>query len=458
MKIRFTADDGGFEMGAYRNHIVQTPNLDYLAKQSLIFNNAFATVSSCSPSRAAILTGLPSHQSGMYGLHQGLHHFNSFSYIKSLPSILKENKIKTGIIGKKHVGPSKVFKFDYERTEEKYSINQVGRNITQIKLFVREFLSSIKEESFFLMVSFHDPHRCGRVTPEYGSFCERFGSGENNMGTIPDWKPIYYVWDEIQIPYYVPDTELTRRDLAAQYTTISRLDQGVGLVLKEFQDTGLINSTLVFYTSDNGVPFPNARTNLYDAGTREPMFLSSPFNKKRKNQVTYAMATHLDITPTILDWFNISYNSLQSEKVGEDKIPKKLRGKIFFLTGKSLLPLLDTEPKPNNESAVFMSQNFHEITMNYPMRAIRTNRYKLIHNLNYASQFPIDQDLYVSPTFQDILNRTINKQPLPWSKSLQQYYQRKEWELYDLRKDPEELNNIAGKKSMEQTHIYLRNR
>lgn len=76
------------------------------------------------------------------------------------------------------------------------------------------------------MVAFHDPHRCGHVTPQYGSFCERWGSGEIGMGTIPDWHPIYYQWDEIDIPYYVPDTEPARRDLAAQYTTISRLDQG----------------------------------------------------------------------------------------------------------------------------------------------------------------------------------------------------------------------------------------
>lgn len=76
------------------------------------------------------------------------------------------------------------------------------------------------------MVSFHDPHRCGHVTPQYGSFCERWGSGEQDMGLIPDWHPIYYQWDEIDLPYYVPDTEPARRDIAAQYTTISRLDQG----------------------------------------------------------------------------------------------------------------------------------------------------------------------------------------------------------------------------------------
>lgn len=127
-------------MGAYRNRICQTPNLDSLAKDSLIFNNAFTSVSSCSPSRASLLTGLPSHQNGMYGLHQGEHHFNAFNAIKSIPNILRKHEISTGLIGKKHVGPASVFSFDYEKTEENYPINQVGRNITKIKNFVTEFL------------------------------------------------------------------------------------------------------------------------------------------------------------------------------------------------------------------------------------------------------------------------------------------------------------------------------
>lgn len=88
-------------------------------------------------SRSAILTGIPSHQNGMYGLHQGEHHFNSFDNIKSLPMILKYKiklwgEIILGIIGKKHVGPESVYPFDFSQTEENNSILQVGRNITKI--------------------------------------------------------------------------------------------------------------------------------------------------------------------------------------------------------------------------------------------------------------------------------------------------------------------------------------
>lgn len=52
-------------------------------------------------------------------------------------------------------------------------------------------------------MGFHDPHRCGHSEPQYGAFCERFGSGEPGMGTIPDWAPWYYQWDEVQLPYHV---------------------------------------------------------------------------------------------------------------------------------------------------------------------------------------------------------------------------------------------------------------
>ncbi|XP_060521979.1 N-sulphoglucosamine sulphohydrolase [Cylas formicarius] len=449
--LLITADDGGFEMGAYRNKICQTPNLDKLARSSLIFNKAFTSVSSCSPSRSAILTGYPSHQNGMYGLHQGNNHFNSFSNVDSLPLILGRHGVHTGIIGKKHVGPKGVYKFDYEQTEENNSILQVGRNITHIKLLAREFLAKSKEQSFFLYISFHDPHRCGHTNPEYGEFCQRFGNGDEGMGMIPDWQPIYYQWDEIELPYYVPDTEPARRDVAAQYTTISRLDQGVGLIVKELEDAGRLKDTIIIYTSDNGIPFPNGRTNFYDSGVAEPMLISSPLHTERRNEITNSLTSLLDVTPTLLDWFGIKQNQTVAEESNDIDSQRRL-------SGKSLLPLLIKEPDDKTKEAVFGSHNSHEITMYYPMRMIRTQRYKLIHNLNYESSFPIDQDFYLSPTFQDMLNRTRNNESLRWYKTLGQYYKREEWELFDLKYDPEELDNLAQKSSMQQTLQELKKR
>lgn len=98
MLFLISADDGGFESQVYGNPVCKTPHLNELASKSTIFQNAYTSVSSCSPSRSTILSGLPQHQNGMYGLHQGVHHFNSFDKVRSLPALLKHKHIHTGMI------------------------------------------------------------------------------------------------------------------------------------------------------------------------------------------------------------------------------------------------------------------------------------------------------------------------------------------------------------------------
>ncbi|XP_059764696.1 N-sulphoglucosamine sulphohydrolase isoform X1 [Balaenoptera ricei] len=423
------ADDGGFESGAYNNSAITTPHLDALARRSLVFRNAFTSVSSCSPSRASLLTGLPQHQNGMYGLHQDVHHFNSFDRVQSLPLLLGRAGVLTGIIGKKHVGPETVYPFDFAYTEENGSVLQVGRNITRIKLLVRKFLQTRDNRPFFLYVAFHDPHRCGHSQPQYGAFCEKFGNGESGMGQIPDWTPQTYNPKDVQVPYFVPDTPAARADLAAQYTTISRMDQGIGLVLQELRGAGVLNDTLVIFTSDNGIPFPSGRTNLYWPGTAEPMLVSSPEHPKRWGQVSEAYVSLLDLTPTILDWFSIPYPSYAI-----------FGSKNVQLAGRSLLPALEAEPP---WTTVFGSQSHHEVTMSYPMRSVHHQNFHLVHNLHFKMPFPIDQDFYISPTFQDLLNRTTAGRRTGWYKDLHHYYYRERWELFDRSQDPHETQNLA---------------
>ena len=109
-------------------------------------------------------------------------------------------------------------------------------------------------------------------------------------------------------------------------------------------------------------------------------------------------------------------------------------------------------------AAVFASHQTHEATMHYPMRGVRTATFKLIHNLYYRMPFPVDQDLYLAPAFQDILNRTHEGRPLPWFTSLDQYYHRPRWQLYDLRRDPLEQRNVASKKRYAPVLAKLRAR
>ena len=191
------------------------------------------------------------------------------------------------------------------------------------------------------------------------------------------------------------------------------------------------------------------------------MFIKSPYDESRRGEMTDIQANLLDIVPTVLDWFDIDYPEYHILKPSQ---PIKL-------TGKSLLPLLSDE-KGVESDPFFGSHITHEITMNYPMRAIiQEERYKLIHNLNApGTPFPIDQDFYLSPTFlvsvvmwctqkafhiwlvsseqliQDMLNRTLNGRPLRWIKELKDYYFREEWEMFDLKTDPKECVNVHRKK------------
>lgn len=244
------------------------------------------------------------------------------------------------------------------------------------------------------------------------------------------------------VPYFVPDTPAARADLAAQYTTIGRMDQGVGLVLQELRGAGVLNDTLIIFTSDNGIPFPSGRTNLYWPGTAEPLLVSSPEHPQRWGQVSDAYVSLLDLTPTILDWFSIPYPSYAI-----------FGSKTIQLTGRSLLPALEAEPL---WATVFSSQSHHEVTMSYPMRSVYHQNFRLIHNLSFKMPFPIDQDFYVSPTFQDLLNRTTTGRPTGWYKDLHRYYYRERWELYDISRDPRETRNLAADPDLAQVLEMLK--
>ena len=177
----------------------------------------------------------------------------------------------------------------------------------------------------------------------------------------------------------------------------------------------------------------------------EPLLVSSPIHRERWNQRSEALVSLLDIMPTVLDWFNISYP------------PYIIFGpNPVNLTGKSLLSLLEKEPPLEKWDTVYASHNLHEVTGYYPMRVIRKQRFKLIHNMNFLMPFPIDQDFYISSTFQDLLNRTREHIDTHWFMSLYDYYYRPRWQLFDLQHDPEELVNLAGKTDYKEIFESLR--
>ena len=281
-----------------------------------------------------------------------------------------------------------------------------------------------KEKPFFLYIAFHDVHRgCGG---KLGDFCDYWVNGYQGMGTIPDWTPVEYMPEDVE----VPDTPVSHMDIAALHCSVSQMDQGVGLFLKSLQDFGYDKNTIVILTSDNGIPFLNAKTSLYEPGMGEPMIISNPMAPERWGQETEALASTTDIVPTIMDWFNLKYSEY------------KLFSPTVTLQGKSLLPVLNTEPTTGYDTAI-SSHTFHEVTMYYPMRVVRDKSHRLIHNLNLKMPYLIAGDLFHSPTFQDILSHASQNVSIKWFKTLDQYYYCDEYELFDLDKDPLETKNVV---------------
>ena len=464
--VFFLVDDGGFESPVWGNTGIETPHISALAGNGTIFERAYTAVSSCSPSRSAILSGLPTHQNGMYGLHQNPGNFQSNADVTSLPNILHAAGYKVGILGKHHVGPLPNYNFTYGTTAEHCwagalgnrmtdldltchaDYNQVSRNITNMKLNAREFLTEIEPtKPFFLYVGFGDVHRCG-FKSAIGSFCEFYGTGQGPSGkTIPDWPhPKFYSPEDVQVPPFLPDNQAVREDIAGQWTAWHRLDAGVGVLLGELRAARVLDNTLVVFTSDNGIPFPSGKTNLLEQGQHEPLLISTPAQRAAAaagiaGGIRNAgnVVSLLDLMPTILDWTGTTYPA-----------NARARGSPARLTGSSLLPLVrahDDEAAATWRDTAFGSHNFHSLYAYYPTRSMVTPQYRLIHNLNYNLKYPILEDVYHTDTWSALMaigeaGNSTQKQA-GWVYDYKWYMHRPEWQLFDVQADPLGLTNLA---------------
>ena len=398
------ADDQGLDLGCYGNAAIRTPNLDLLAAAGVRFTHGFSTVSSCSPSRSVIYTGLYNHTNGQYGLAHDTHNQHTFDWVAPLPRLLKAAGYATGIVGKMHVKPEPLYGFDYHVEGREIAGN---RDVAAMARKAGEFLAAQRGRPFFLVIGYGDPHRDAK--------------GFANLREYAGVKRTVYDPGAVRVPYHLPDWPEVRADLAAYYEAVSRLDAGVGLLMKELESSGRKDETLVIYASDNGIPFPGAKTTLYDSGIRLPLIVVSP-ELRRRGTTNDALASWVDLTPTILDWAGAQGPS------------------GYQLPGRSLLPIL-SEEHPRGWDEVNASHTFHQITMYYPMRAVRTRRHKYILNLAHELPYPQASDILDSPSWKAMAARRPEKMgSRPWSA----YFQRPREELYDLEKDPNELHNIAG--------------
>lgn len=395
------ADDMGLQAGCYGDTQARTPRLDALAKQGTTFTRAFASVSSCSPSRATLLTGLPTHQCGQYGLAHATHNSRSFPGVKSLPGLLNAAGYVTGVVGKLHVAPKEVYPFTAE-------VAATGRDGVDVARKAKAFIESAGDKPFFLLAGLTDPHR------QAGGF----GNNLKLPASIPRDR---FDPAAVTLPNFLPETPEARTDWADYLQSVSRFDHNLGLLLDLLVELKLADSTLVIVLSDNGPPFPGAKTTLYDAGVRLPLVVRSP--GKPGGLRPDSLVSWTDIAPTVLDWAGV-------------KPPAAMRGR-------SVLPFAaSAAADATGWDRVYASHQQHEVTMYYPMRMVRTSAHKLILNLAHPLEFPVAADLWEGKSWQAALKRP----DLPvGARSRAAFTHRPRVELYDLIADPAEVVNLADK-------------
>ncbi len=407
------ADDMGLELGCYGHPVVKTPHMDALAREGTRFTHAFCTTASCSASRSVILTGLQNHANGQYGHQHGEGNFHTFTSVKGLPVLLRDAGYRTASIGKFHVQPEAVYHFDEYLTGRELA---GGRNGVAMAERCREFISAESEKPFLLYFCSIDPHRAAR--------------GFGNEASYPGNEKVTYPPEEVVVPPFLPDQPEVRAELAQYSEAVSRFDQGVGRLMEVLKETGHLDDTLVILLSDNGIPFPGAKTSLYEPGMRLPLIVRSP-DQKTRGGTTDAMVTWADLVPTILDY-------------------TEAKGPGYPLHGKSFLGVLDREQSEGFDE-IHASHTFHEVQMYYPMRVVRERRYKLIWNVAHPLPIPFASDLWASDTWQGVLKRgdtTYGK------RTMEAFLKHPAYELYDLEEDPDEAHNLVD--SPEHAEVLAR--
>lgn len=410
--IIYVTDDQGLEtISAYDGHIIKTPNLDEFAAQGAQFMYAFASASSCAVSRSNILSGQHGHVNGMYGHQHAFHHFSSFDNTASLPLILKKAGYRTARIGKYHLAPKSVYKFDKVYSSQSESGLNIARSLAEMADVVMDFASQDKQQPFFLYMAPSDPHR---QSPHKPTAPNSFG---NRPAGYPDIDRIRVKPENLIVSDFLPDIPEVRAELVEFYESIARIDQGFGRLIRNLKQAGVYDNTLIFFLSDNGTPMPNAKTTLYDTGIRLPLLVKAP-NQKVTGKIENAMVSWVDITPTVLDYVGIN--------------PKE-----YDFNGRSFKSVLEGQPE-HSFDRVFASHTFHEITMYYPMRMIRTKRFKLIWNIAHKLHYPTGDNVYYSSTVSAIRTRNIE---YLGNRKLVDYQHRPKFEFYDLAQDPHEVHN-----------------
>lgn len=387
--------DLGRFLGTYGVETVSTPNLDALADESTLFEQAFATAPHCSPARASLFTGTYPQSNGVLGLtHEPFawdlkepkdhiaYRLKSVGYQTELVGVHHESRVLDDDVVAGRLG------FDHARTGGARDV-VVDRATDALRRM------SGSDRPFYLQVGFTEPHRVPSARDRPGVM------GFLADGVEPDVSLGH------SVPAHLVDDAGAREEIAELQGAVKHMDEGVGSILAELDSLGLRDQTLVLFTTDHGLALPRAKCTLYDAGLGVALMLRHPGNPAWSGRRVSDIVSHVDVLPTLLDLAGLPTPD--------------------GLAGTSLRPAVETGDTPR--SHCFSQLSYH--TYYDPKRSVRTPTHKLIVNFSNAPRAMDPTQSWVHRSLPaDLGGPTIGTSTA--------------MELYDLTTDPGELENIAA--------------
>jgi N-sulfoglucosamine sulfohydrolase len=417
--ILLIADDVSWDdFGCYSNTAARTPNIDALAAAGLRFDAAYLTASSCSPSRSSIITGRYPHNNGKAAeLHQPIS-----LHLPWFPEILRAAGYYTALSGKHHMSTTKPGPGESARPQAFDHVDggRAPDNSGGHANWVSVLQNRPQDQPFFFWFAAYDAHRDWDGDRQWVE--EQYG---------PMHRP-----EAVIVPPFLSDDAQTRQDLASYYNEVTRFDYFVGQVVQELDRQNQLDNTLLLVMADNGRPFPRAKTRLHDSGMRTPLIAHWPQGIKgdtggEAGSSTSSLASAIDLAPTILE-------------LAGCEVPPTVQGV-------SLLPVLK-DPAARVRRYAFSEHNWHDYEAHG--RSVRSEEYLLIVNQRPALAWQGPADSVRSPSHQQL--RSLRDQDALNAAQADVFLTpRPSFELYDVRKDPDQLNNLYEDPQVETIETEL---
>jgi arylsulfatase A-like enzyme len=414
------ADDWSYpHAGILGDTVVKTPNFDRVAREGVLFKNAFVSTPSCTPSRLSILAGQ--------------HHWRLREGDSLGGSLREEYDVYTELLQKAGYQIGRYGKGVWPSKHTFRKRDSFGERFNSFEAFVKQRENG---KPFCFWFGGSDPHRPYEL-----------GIGAQSGIDLNAVKP----------PACLPNTETVRSDVADYYWEVQRFDRQVGEVIARLEKMGELENTIVVVSGDNGMPFPRCKATLYDMGTRVP--LAVRWGAKVKGGRTLKDFVSLcDFAPTFLEAAGL--------KPGTG------------MTGKSLLPILESkESGLVDPKRTFALTGMERHVYPYPSRALRTADYLYIRKFK-VEKWPTGEvrnhnpeyDFAKTPWPTEPGAFSFNIDPGPAKQVLRlhrdstdvkpladlAFVKHASEELYDLSKDPDQLRNVAGQPAYAEIRKQLR--